>query len=102
MTTEQVETYISEQAGFDFDKVFDQYLRGTDIPVLKYSKSGKTLTFNFEKVVPGFSIPLVATVNGTTVTLTATDQPQTMEFEFEIATFEVDRNFYVDVIEAKR
>ena len=99
VTTQQVETYISEQAGFDLDKVFDQYLRGTDIPVLKHSRSGNRLTFNFEKVVPGFSIPIRTKINGRPVSMTPTDKPQTLDFESEITSFEVDRNFYIEVAE---
>ena len=32
VTTEQIESYISKKAGIDLSKVFDQYLRTTEIP----------------------------------------------------------------------
>ncbi len=101
VTTDQVENYLSEQAGFDFGLVFDQYLRSTDIPVLKYRIDGKTLTYQFEKVVEGFSIPLRAMINGQPIQLSPTDVPQTLEFESDIETFEADRNFYIEVEEAE-
>jgi arylsulfatase A-like enzyme len=97
VTTQQVEDYLSEQAGFDFSKVFDQYLRGTDIPVLKYSIDGKTLTYQFDDVVDGFEIPLRATINGKQIQLSPTATLQTFDFESEIETFEVDRNFYIEL-----
>ena len=97
VTTQQVEDYLSEQAGFDFSKVFDQYLRGTDIPRLKYTIEGKKLVYRFEKTIDGFSLPLRATINGKPVELTATDAVRTYEFDADIESFEVDRNFYIDV-----
>ena len=35
VTTKQVENYISTQAGFDYSKVFDQYLRNIAIPAIR-------------------------------------------------------------------
>src|SRR5215213_1410980 len=46
VTTEQIESYISTRAGIDLSRVFDQYLRTTNIPLLKYKLDGKTLSFN--------------------------------------------------------
>jgi len=97
VTTQQVEDYLSEQAGFDFSKVFDQYLRGTDIPVLKYSIEGKTLKYQLEKTVPGLEVPARAKINGKTVSLTLNKSSQSFEFEEEIESFELDRNFYINI-----
>ena len=36
VTAQQIENYISKNAGIDFSKVFDQYLRNTQIPQLSY------------------------------------------------------------------
>lgn len=101
VSTEEVESYISEQAGRDFSKYFDQYLRTTDIPRLVYSIDGKTLSFRFEDVVEGFEIPVKILVNGETHLITASQQPNSMEFAGEIESFEVDRNFYIRVKEEK-
>jgi hypothetical protein len=66
------------------------------IPLLKYSVNGKTVTFNYERVVPGFAMPLRVNINGKEVKITPTAAKQTFEFTEEIKTFEVNRNFYVD------
>jgi aminopeptidase N len=58
VTTQQIENYISKHAGIDFSKVFDQYLRTTQIPVLEYyfSADNKTYFYRFTNCVPGFKL----------------------------------------------
>ena len=96
VTTQQIESYITKKAGIDLSKVFDQYLRTTMIPVLKYKLNGKSVSFKYDQVVKGFAMPIRVTINGKEVTLTPTEVAQTLEFTEEIKTFEVNRNFYVD------
>ena len=97
VTTQQIESYITKNAGLDLSKVFDQYLRTTMIPVLKYKLNGKTVSFKYEKVVKGFAMPIRVMINDKEVKLTPTEVDQTFEFPEEIKTFEVNRNFYVVV-----
>jgi aminopeptidase N len=47
ITSKQVEDYISKESGMDFKKVFDQYLRGTKIPVLHLQVKGNTLKYRW-------------------------------------------------------
>ena len=96
VTTEQIESYISTKAGIDFSKVFDQYLRTTNIPLLKYKVDGKTVEFNYERVVKGFAMPIRVTINGKEIQLTPSEVKQTVEFAEDIKTFEVNRNFYLE------
>ena len=96
VTTEQIESYISTKAGIDLSKVFDQYLRTTNIPLLKYSVSGKTLSFQYERVVNGFAMPLRVNINGKETGITPSEVKQTLEYSEEIKTFEVNRNFYIE------
>ena len=97
VTTQQVESYISNKAGIDLSKVFDQYLRTTKIPLLKYQTNGKTVSFRYERVVDGFAMPIRVRINGKEVSLTPNAATQNFVFSEEIKTFEVDRNFYIDV-----
>ncbi len=95
VTTQQIEDYISEKSEIDFGKFFDQYLRGTAIPVLSYHIDGDSLTYQYTDVVEGFSYPLRVKVNGKTITLTPTGDSQTLTADAPIEAFELDRNFYV-------
>ena len=96
VTTEQIESYISKKAGTDLSKVFDQYLRTTKIPLLKYTVNGKTLSFSYERVVAGFAMPIRVSINGKETVLTPNEVKQTLEFPDAIKTFEVNRNFYIE------
>src|SRR5919112_1142275 len=96
VSTEQVESYISHKAGIDLGKIFDQYLRRAEIPLLKYKVDGKTLSFSYERVVKGFAMPIRVSINGKEVAITPNEAVQTFTFPEEIKTFEVDRNFYID------
>lgn len=58
VTTEQVEKYISEKAGFDLTTIFNQYLRTTDVPVLEYAQKGTELKYRFVKGVKNLNLPI--------------------------------------------
>ena len=96
VTTEQIESYISTKAGIDLSKIFDQYLRTINIPLLKYKVSGKTVAFNYERVVKGFAMPIRVAINGKEVVIKPSELKQTFEFSDDIKTFEVNRNFYIE------
>lgn len=97
VTTEQIETYISKQAGIDLSKVFDQYLRGTKIPLLQYKLEGNKVSFKYDKVVQGFAMPIRVNINGKEVAITPNESIQIFTNSEEIKSFEVNRNFYIDV-----
>jgi len=76
--------------------LFDQYLRTTKIPLLKYNVNGKSVSFYYERVVKGFAMPIRVMINGKEVQITPNEVKQTFEFAEEIKTFEVNRNFYIE------
>jgi aminopeptidase N len=103
VTTKQVEDYISKQSGIDFSKVFDQYLRTTQIPQLAYfySKDKKELWYIWDNCKPGFDLQLVLkkdelsmrlspTTEWKKITLTSTNQAL-----FD-TTF-IEKNYYIQV-----
>jgi aminopeptidase N len=101
VSSAQIESYISKNAGIDLSKVFDQYLRTTKIPLLKYQINGKTLSFSYDRVVNGFSMPLRVTINGKEVVITPNETTQTFVAPEEIKSFELNRNFYVEAEKRK-
>ena len=70
VTARQVEDYINQKSGINFDKVFQEYLATTMVPTLEYKIEGATLSYHWVNVVPGFDMPLrvklgtAAAVNG--------------------------------------
>ena len=54
----EVEEYISQKSGKDLSKVFDQYLRTSQIPELEYKIADGQLSFRWVNVVKGFAMPV--------------------------------------------
>ncbi|MCP3915263.1 MAG: M1 family metallopeptidase [bacterium] len=95
--TEEFEAYISRAAGFDYSLVFDQYLRTTDIPVLKHAHQGPSLEVWWDNVVSGFQVPVLLRINGKEQRVTVSETPTTIGFDPPLESFELDRNFYMTV-----
>ncbi|MFH6605129.1 M1 family metallopeptidase [Maribacter algicola] len=97
VTTQQIENYISEKSGMDLSKVFDQYLRTTQIPVFEYQmEDGNVIKYRWKNTVEGFAMPLRVFVDGKPLWLTPTTEWKTETADPNATTFKVDRNFYID------
>ncbi|MEO6837603.1 MAG: M1 family metallopeptidase, partial [Ginsengibacter sp.] len=61
VSTSQIENYISDHAGFDYSKVFDQYLRNIQIPQLEiyFAPGGKEVYYRYTNCIDGFNLPLI-------------------------------------------
>lgn len=93
----QIETYISEQAGTNLGRLFDQYLRTTMIPTFEHRITGDTLYYRWATVVPGFDMPLRVTLDWPVYTLIhPTERWQQARVRLPNPTdFRVDPSFYV-------
>ena len=90
-----VKDYISKQAKHNFSKVFDQYLRTTQIPVLEYKIDGYNLTYRYTNCVKGFDLPLKINFK-TAQWIKPTEQWKTLNLYPEgDNSFSVDSNFYI-------
>ncbi|MEP3390678.1 MAG: M1 family metallopeptidase [Reichenbachiella sp.] len=97
VTTQQIEEYISEKAGRNFQYVFDQYLRNSSLPVFEYVFRDGKMAYRWSGVVEGFDLPLKVYMNGKEQWLETKTNWQFMDAD-EDTTIEVDRNFYVTVL----
>lgn len=94
VTTQQVEEYISTQAGIDFSKVFDQYLRDIRIPVLEYKKEGDQWYCRWTNCVKGFEMPIqIKDAADNSLFIHPTEQ--WTKIEASIQQLRVDENFYI-------
>lgn len=75
VTTKQIEDFISKESGHDFTKIFDQYLRTTQVPTLEYysSKNKKKLFFRWANCTSGFNLPIIISQGKEDVTITPTE-----------------------------
>jgi aminopeptidase N len=99
VTSKQIEEYIAAQSKKDLKKVFDQYLRTTQIPTLEYKIRGKKIQYRWTNTVPLFSMPIKVNT-GTEQWL----QPKAgvwstvqLSSEYDGKKFTVNSNFYVHV-----
>lgn len=90
-----IQEYMCKASGKDFNKVFDQYLRTTKIPVLEYSiKEGK-LSYRWSNCVSGFNMKLKLK-DGTWIS--PTEKWQVLKGTWNAkSTIQADRNFYIEV-----
>ncbi|OLY94792.1 Peptidase family M1 [Cnuella takakiae] len=91
VTTQQVEQYISQKSKIDFSKVFDQYLRTTQIPVLEFRPDKGGFECRWTNCVEGFNMPVKTTTGkwikpGTEWTRLKLDPEQVIS---------IDPNFYI-------
>jgi aminopeptidase N len=99
VTGKQVEEYIATQSGRDLSKVFDQYLRTTQIPVFDYRIQRDTLSFRWQSVIPGFDMPIrVTTGPGEWTVLKPSGRWQRIPVRIPAEQFAVDPNYYVAVL----
>jgi aminopeptidase N len=76
VTTQQIEHYLSAHAGFDYQNVFDQYLRTAQIPVLEYyfSDDRRAVNYRYSNCIAGFNMPLVLQNDQVKMRILPTDQ----------------------------
>ena len=100
VTTEQVESYISTQVGWNLGKVFDQYLRDTRIPIFEYYQQGGEIQYRWSNAVKDFDMPVDVFLNGKIVRL----QTKTSWQKLEVGNLQelvVDPDYYVGVLKSR-
>jgi aminopeptidase N len=94
VTTQQVENYISKQSGIEFSKVFDQYLRTTQIPELDYKKENGHIFYRWANCINGFNMPVkIYNESGKLVFIYPTQEYK--QAPANVKDIKVDENFYV-------
>ena len=98
VTTKQIETYVSQQAGHNFQKVFDQYLRDPRIPTLEYRMENGVVEYRWANCVAGFDMPVRVCLDEANAyqNLKPTNTWRTFAAKGAIS-LNVDANYYVNV-----
>ncbi len=93
----QIETYIIQHSGKKIQKVFDQYLRNTAIPVLEYRLKKGQVEYRWTNCINGFDMPVKATLSkGKYEFIYPTTEWKTSPCKVSKKdNFKVDDNFYV-------
>nr|WP_121270737.1 M1 family metallopeptidase [Pedobacter schmidteae] len=98
VTTRQVEDYIISQSGLKLDKVFDQYLRHTRIPVLEYQISKGQLKYRWVADVKDFDMPVKVSLKPGSFSLiypSAQWKQGSIDSSINNKSFKIASDFYV-------
>ena len=95
VTSQEIEDYLSKQAGRPLNAFFDQYLRSTKIPVLEYAVKDKQLSIRWSNVVDNFDMPVKVFIDGKPQWLYPTRGWSSVPIPKNDAKITLDRNFYV-------
>ena len=95
VTTQQIENYISEQAGIDLTPVFNQYLRDTRVPTLEYYFKEKQLVYRWINCVDGFTMPVQVDLNGESLRIQPTIEWKVQTLATTNSKLTIDANYYV-------
>jgi len=99
VTTAEIENYIAKQSGLKLDKIFNQYLRYTKIPLLEYKIKNGALSYRWITDVKGFDMPIKVTLkNGTYSLIMPTNEWKFTKINADITpeNFKIDPLYYVD------
>lgn len=99
VSSEQIIDFVDQFTHQDFSKVFDQYLRTTQVPVLAYSIEHNRLRYRWTHCIRGFHMAIKVSVDQRTYFfLKPTTSWQALPVAYsKTGTLTVDRNFYVHV-----
>lgn len=98
VTTQEIENYISKESGLKLNKIFDEYLRTTDVPVLEYKIENNQLNYRWVAATKGFDMPVRVTLKaGSFKLITPSENWKTILLSKDVTkkNFKADPNFYI-------
>jgi len=105
VTSAQVEQYISIAAKFDYSKVFNQYLRTTQIPTFSYYIENGKVFYQYKDALSGFNLPLSLKGDGKVLKIVPTTTLQSLVLkpgeEQLFGKDLIEKMYYVKVVEGK-
>jgi len=95
VTGKQIQDYMNEQSGINFNRVYAQYLSTTQIPIFEYMFKNGTFGYHWTNCVAKFDMPVRVKLNGVETWLKPTTEWQSVKTINEDRKLEVDKDFYV-------
>ena len=93
VTTQQIESFLSDEIDLDLHSFFNQYLRDVRIPTLEYNIDKNILHYRWTNVVEGFDMPIEFESNKQWQWLYPTVSWQTKAINS--STITVDEDYYI-------
>jgi aminopeptidase N len=98
VNSKDVEEYISRESGINLSKIFNQYLRTIQIPILEYKLNTRSVSYRWSNCIEGFDMKIKVKINQSHeewIQPTQDWKTVTLSNEYDGKTFIVDRNFYI-------
>ena len=96
ISTINMERYLTEQTELPLGPFFDQYLRTTSIPKVRWEPTEKGVRLWFENVVADFRLPVTLHVDGQPKHVDLSAQPREFSLPSPLQDIQLDRNFYME------
>lgn len=100
VTTKEIENYINIQSGINFNAVYDQYLRTSQVPVLEYFITDHKLQYRFTNCINNFTMPIKIIGIEDWISPTTSWQSYDLKNNF-INQVDIDPNFYIKSYKSK-
>lgn len=100
VSSNELEAFINQFTGIDFNLLFNQYLRTTQIPILEYKIKNNKLSFRYTNCLAEFNMS-VKIKTDKEILVKPTTQWQTIHLERKIQMISLDRNVYVKLEKVK-
>ncbi len=103
VSSKQIQDYISEKAGYDYSRVFYQYLNTTQIPQLDLYVDGENgkMFYKWSNCVDGFNLPLTLVGSGERVKITPSQQWRhiavTPKEQYLFDPIRIEKMYYIEV-----
>jgi aminopeptidase N len=94
VTTKQVEDFWSEKTGQNLSKLFDQYLRDTQIPILEVKKINQGIQYRWTNCIEGYNAPVKILLNNESILLNPLPYWQSTYLGKQADKILLDPNFY--------
>ena len=103
VNSQDVEEYISKQSGIDLSKVFDQYLRTVQIPVLEYKLTPGSVSYRWSNCIKDFDMKVRIQLSPGEEEWIQPSPSWKMSSspKYDGRTFIVDRNLYIETKKVK-
>ncbi len=95
VSSSKVIDYINSFTKKDLSKIFDQYFRTVQVPVLEYKIKNEQYEYRWTNCIPGFTMPLKVNMNKKNLFIYPTEQWQKIVIPNKEVPA-IDRNFYID------
>ena len=96
VTTQQIESYISEKTGIDLTEFFNQYLRTKDIPLIEFKTEENKLSFRYTQIIEKFDMPVQIVVNEEHLWIFPNAEWKSITLKKPIEELRLDANFLVE------